>query len=132
MSPYKDYQKQIEANRRSCRKHREEISRRRKQWRVEHKDEIRIRTLGVKLPDGRNRTIYNLNKRLRPERCELCQKKTDALVYHHWDDLDYNKGMWICRGACHTFAERIEKGWIERYVALKNRIEMVMVKIVSA
>lgn len=72
--------------------------------------------------------------------CELCHSsitpKGESLDYHHWDDNNLMKGLWLCR-SCHINAEWIDKGsnqqcqwirraegeqYIERYVKLKAQI----------
>lgn len=53
------------------------------------------------------------NKRSYPEyqTCELCKKKKRRLLdYHHYDDNDLSKGLWLCR-FCHVFAEMADKGF---------------------
>lgn len=60
-----------------------------------------------------NKKIYG-NKRPYPKdgHCELCFEKpiihayrqhgrSTRLVYHHWDDSDLSKGLWICP-SCHS------------------------------
>ena len=63
------------------------------------------------------------NKRPYPldERCELCRRKKNLrrkgltrLAYHHWDDSDLSKGIWLC-GKCHN---HITHGWS----AVQNQI----------
>ncbi len=57
--------------------------------------------------------------------CEIChiQKK---LVYHHWDDLDISKGVWICV-RCHMTIHYVQINQIENIFAdfscLKNCVE---------
>ena len=114
-------EKQRRANRRFYQRHKKEISKRRKKWRKENLEKIRETTLCIVTKNGKNRTIYGLKKRKRPEECELCGKKR-RLVYHHWDDSNYNKGMWICRG-CHLKVEWMERGGAKKYENLKNKIE---------
>ena len=70
--------------------------------------------------DGKRVTLYHLNKRERPESCELCDRFGRQLYYHHWDN-DFNKGIWICL-SCHSFVTRIEKGDAEKYLELKRVI----------
>jgi len=43
------------------------------------------------------------------EKCEICNIFTPPpLNYHHWDDTNLMKGIWIC-GRCHLIAEGVEK-----------------------
>jgi len=50
------------------------------------------------------------NKRSYPDdsRCEYCGKKHYRLEYHHWDDSNISKGLWVCRW-CHS--EITEFNW---------------------
>lgn len=56
-----------------------------------------------------------------PQRCELCAKENETLEYHHYDDDDLLKGLWLCRH-CHRFAEDVDKGLPARYIALKSAV----------
>ena len=50
-----------------------------------------------------------LSKRANPGYCELCNGRTH-LVYHHWDDTNRSKGIWVCQtNKCHNLAEAIDK-----------------------
>jgi len=51
--------------------------------------------------------ISGLNKRGYSEICEICGRG-GLLVYHHWDDSDLNKGLWLCY-RCHLIAEMVDK-----------------------
>lgn len=53
--------------------------------------------------------------------CELCRKKKRILDYHHYDDADLRKGLWLCK-SCHIFAELIDKGFLQKYLALKEQV----------
>jgi predicted amidophosphoribosyltransferase len=57
-----------------------------------------------------------LNKRLYPkdQKCELCNRVKKRLPYHHWDDNNKSKGIWVCN-RCHTVVTYIEEG-IEKQV----------------
>jgi len=48
-------------------------------------------------------------KRKFPENncCELCDKFYKRLAYHHWDDINPSKGLWLC-GYCHLIAEKLD------------------------
>lgn len=64
---------------------------------------------------------YKANKRPRPDNCELCNKEVVHFDWHHWDDSDLSKGMWLCF-RCHQFAEGIEHGAHEEdYLKLKEK-----------
>lgn len=54
--------------------------------------------------------FYGLHKRLKPNCCELCGNNRVKLDYHHWDDNNMSKGIWVCgRGnKCHELAEAID------------------------
>jgi hypothetical protein len=62
-------------------------------------------------------------KREYTESCQLCGK-TVRLVYHHWNDDDPNKGLWLCF-RCHGLAESIDKNPLlpEMYRILKRQVE---------
>lgn len=54
--------------------------------------------------------------------CELCNSKQKNLSYHHWDDMNLTKGLWLCP-KCHRFAEFIDRNlkMINRYLKVKSR-----------
>lgn len=64
-----------------------------------------------------------LNKRPYPQdnSCELCHVER-RLAYHHWDDSDFSKGMWICI-PCHSAVHWLEKHSEDEYILLKQNIE---------
>lgn len=83
--------------------------------------------------EGKHKCFRALNKRPRPEdgACELCRKPTRKLNYHHWDDEDFSKGMYLCN-ICHMFAEAVDKGVSEgEYFSLKDRIDRESVEATS-
>jgi len=59
----------------------------------------------------------HVDKRPRPQACELCNRPRVRLEYHHWDNDNPSKGIWLCR-TCHLFAELIER----------NKVQMLMSK----
>lgn len=75
------------------------------------------------------RTIKG-KKRKRPKDgiCELCDKKCDKekkiLGYHHWDDDDMLKGIWLCY-KCHMLIEHEEeyKALLLKWHPLKAEID---------
>lgn len=75
--------------------------------------------------DGKSVRIYG-RKRERPQNdlCEVCTtNKIEG--YHHWDDTNLLKGMWICN-SCHYLANSLEKlkdGRAKKYFNLKNKLE---------
>jgi len=70
-----------------------------------------------------NRPIRVSGKRPRPELCELCNRDSRRLVYHHWDDENYSKGLWLC-WRCHNVAEAADVGILsDRYLELKQVVD---------
>jgi len=66
--------------------------------------------------------IFGVKKRPRPDdTCELCGRNVTKLDYHHWDDTAPYLGLWLCV-SCHIFADRIDKGMVDKYLALKESI----------
>ena len=61
------------------------------------------------------------NKRLRPEVCELCGRNSCKLDYHHWNNSDFSKGLWLCY-LCHMFAEYVDKEAVGKYLEIKERV----------
>lgn len=75
------------------------------------------------------KVFRNLEKRKRPEICEICNDPVKRLHYHHWDDKKPNNGIWCCV-RCHFLIEYYEKIKIKenkdkiiRYEYLKKSIE---------
>lgn len=66
-----------------------------------------------------------LNKRPRPNACEVCGIVVDRLDYHHWDDEHPCLGLWLCL-SCHKMAERIDKGLHITYLREKHGMVLVM------
>jgi len=54
--------------------------------------------------------------------CEICNQRNKFLVYHHWDDNNPAKGIWVC-WHCHIVVESIDKGLVNKYISLKKDIE---------
>ena len=93
--------------------HRAEISRRVRNWWRKH-------CLGYG-----DKVVRGLNKRDYPkDGCELCHNTTRRLVYHHWDNSDFNKGIWLC-SKCHSLAGLWDEEGISTndYLELKQNIE---------
>lgn len=67
---------------------------------IVHRDGVEIDLYGTKRDYPKDR------------KCELCgaegknKRRIDPLDYHHWDDKNISKGMWLCQ-KCHR---RVE-GW---------------------
>lgn len=52
--------------------------------------------------------FYGLHKRPKSDSCELCNGETN-LHYHHWDDNNKSKGIWVCQSnMCHNLAEAVD------------------------
>jgi len=72
--------------------------------------------------DGVRVRFKGLNKRDRPDKCEICGKQKRILHYHHWDDLKPELGLWVCR-FCHIGISVYEDGRIDLYLKKKEEIE---------
>lgn len=86
-----------------------------------HTKWVRANYLGVRLEDGRHGYIRIEGKRSHPGSCEMCQRSDRRLAYHHWDNEDFTKGLWLCL-PCHNIAEAVEKGIAERYMKRKTEV----------
>lgn len=93
-----------------------------------HKEIIKERTRDYKKDYFRKyRVVVNgksimVNKRPRPDNvCELCSRTSSILPYHHWDDDNPHRGVWICP-SCHKACEFIEQGLHTKYLELKQAI----------
>lgn len=80
-----------------------------------HRDIYRKKYLHI------NGKCITCKKRIYTEKCELCGYKGIQLQYHHWNNLDTTKGIWICV-ICHSFINRLERGLDKVYFKLKKRI----------
>jgi hypothetical protein len=106
---------------------REKINKQSREWSKIHRKEIRdfrrkhyLNSVRL-LKDGRK--IYNINKRDYPldNKCELCNEipqKKQVLVYHHWNDDNFEQGIWVCHKECHWICEGLDNPEFEK---LKNR-----------
>ena len=108
--------------------HREEIlakakirySKNREKIRQYYNDYARIHHLtvsGVKL--------RNLNKRTWTGYCELCGKERKNLAYHHWDDENSSKGIWVCHMPCHQICEAVDHKTLDLaqiYIRMKRML----------
>lgn len=81
----------------------------------------RRKTLLVTTINGKVVRIFGLHKRPHRDKCEICNR-VKKLSYHHWDDSNYSKGMWICT-YCHYRAEAIDRNFHIKYFKLKKKIE---------
>lgn len=77
--------------------------------------------------NGQNVVFTGLHKRPKPDCCELCNGKTH-LFYHHWDNNNKSKGIWVCQtNKCHNLAEAVDKLdngnlLLGKYYELKQKI----------
>ena len=116
-----------------------------REWRKTHKKNIKKhmrkwRQHVTITTDGR---VIKGRKRRRPIDgiCELCGRECDKekkqLAYHHWDDENMLKGVWVC-AKCHVFIEKsspieelerrimeLEKNKekLEKWYELKRRVD---------
>lgn len=71
--------------------------------------------------------ISGLNKRDWTGYCELCGKTNIHLSYHHWDDKNPSKGLWVCNKSCHDICEAIDTDQLyliaERYLDFKKILD---------
>lgn len=93
------------------------IERNRDLVRIKRRDYMRKYRIG-----GPNGYVRVKNKRDYPndEKCEVCKEKVH-LVYHHWDNSNFAKGMWICT-KCHVAAHWLEKYTSNIYYDLKRHL----------
>ena len=84
--------------------------------------------LGTAKVTGVFAVYKNLTKRPYPVGCEVCASsltlkgKPKRLFYHHWDNGNLSKGIWLCY-SCHHLAEGIDKELEIKYKVLKKDIE---------
>jgi hypothetical protein len=80
---------------------------------------------------GRGDGFYKgLNKRDYSGKCEICgwiPNGKKILAYHHWDDTNPSKGLWVCY-VCHCFVERMDKGFLPKYSTLRMEVENAYTK----
>jgi len=62
-----------------------------------------------------------INKRPRPNACEICVREIKRLDYHHWNDTNPEWGLWLCP-SCHNMAEGIDKDYHTIYLKLKAQV----------
>lgn len=90
-----------------------------KEYRKNNHDYIRRYRRQHYLGIANNKVITGLNKRPHPGVCELCPQSS-RLYYHHWDDSNYSKGIWLCR-ICHSFVHRLI--YLDKYLKLKKELD---------
>ena len=97
-----------------------------REWRSRNREKVRIRQRNYQRKHRIGQSGKDIrgvkNKRLYPEdnKCELCHKEK-RLVYHHWNNKDFSKGMWICT-ICHTAAHWLEQNDPDAYYKLKIQL----------
>ncbi len=82
-------------------------------------------------PDGRRHKRRANGKRPRPadDACEWCGIVPERLGYHHWDDADFSKGLYLGNRQCHDIAEFCEENfgmiteYAEKYLKLKADLD---------
>lgn len=112
--PYKNHSDTLTCVRRWKSEHPQALKAQKLRYGQRHKKELaeshreyhrnhRISTY-IDIPHHGATKIYPApNKRPYPidNLCELCDtEKPLFLKYHHWDDADFGKGIWVCQ-ACH-------------------------------
>ena len=91
------------------------------QRRKKHRQYALANYIGYSGYNGGFRGYLKVNgKRPYTSNCEICGKNT-KVVYHHWDDNDYSKGLWLCL-RCHNVAEGVEQGIDQKYIELKRQM----------
>lgn len=139
----KTHKRQLNAkNRKYYKRHREEIRKKLNEyWRkpenkerkkelarksyYKHRDEILARRRKETICSSRNKVFTNLNKRDYLGYCELCGVENVRLSYHHWDDNNPSKGIWMCYH-CHNMITAYEKGklkYLKEYIKLKELLD---------
>lgn len=116
--PYLDKEKHNECNRKYYADNIEKIKKSRKRRKdkiTESRRRTTLETTSGKF-SGLTKRPYPLN-----QCCELCNRKTSHLVYHHWDDLNLSMGIWICN-YCHCFCERCDSGFYKKYIKMKDDV----------
>ena len=94
------------------------------------KEQRRLHCIDYGKKDKKRLVVGGLNKRSYPEygKCELCNREcNNKMGYHHWDDTNLSKGIWICH-ICHSFAERVDSGFVDIYLNKKDSIENEFIK----
>ena len=90
--------------------HREQLQ----AWRLKNRNRITEYRRRTRLTIN-GKDIGGLSKRPYTKFCEICGSRKGKrgqkihLAYHHWDDNNLSKGLWVC-GPCHSMAHLIEQG----------------------
>ena len=128
------YEQRKASHREWYRQNKERVKAYGKLYREEYKEEIKIRrelnrekTLAwnrrhrLGTGTGKNK-INGFKKREWTDSCELCGRTIKKPHYHHWDDNNLSKGIWICP-RCHRMVEACEHGdfaYLQKYLQLKG------------
>lgn len=102
--------------------HRKQLKQRKKEYWKKHKQYYREHWL--KTTEGKIRCV---KKRHYTGYCELCGKENTRIGYHHWDDENPSKGLWVCM-TCHWLCEATDKKQlyvIQRYLKFKKALNRV-------
>lgn len=113
-------QRTIERAKAYAREHPEHVKEmKRKQW-------LRVSDKALcTMINGERRILLNVNKRPQPTdmNCENCGNKATRLHYHHWDDRDFSKGIWVCF-TCHGGITFFENGGnLTSYLRIKEKLD---------
>lgn len=82
--------------------------------------------------NGQSVLFIGLHKRVRPDYCELCGDRAQ-LNYHHWDDNNKSKGVWVCgmnKNKCHHLVEAVDK--LDNGSLLPNKYLSLRQEIIQA
>jgi hypothetical protein len=82
------------------------------------------------ISQGNGKTIHTV-KRPYSDKCEMCGRNRRKINYHHWDESNYLRALWLC-GRCHWIAEAVEgitkpTSLSSKYLKLKQQMESVYV-----
>jgi len=67
------------------------------------------------------RGSHKVEKRPKPQACEVCGKQDTRLNWHHWNDEHLEWGLWLCN-YCHIGADFIDKR-LDTYLQLRSQVE---------
>lgn len=102
----------------------EKVKENKKKYRAWMKPITRQTTLGT-----HGETFRGLNKRPYTGYCELCGKQVQRnMAYHHWDDLNFNLGIWVCV-KCHYIVGAFELVKSGKFLALIEKYEQLKAKL---
>ncbi len=75
----------------------------------------------------KGRLFFVVGKRAYPDNqlCEVCGYRNLRLSYHHWNDNDFSKGLWVCY-SCHIAITKFERGTIAKYQTLKINMDSII------